>query len=83
MTWVLLWSARSSDISSRAAQETNLPRARHKWTDRSFGGWVGGVERFAEAPGYHEITPEKIQMQLDTEETGIGERNGEGGWESY
>lgn len=48
---------------------------------RGFGGWRG----FAEAPGYHEITPEKIQMQLDTEEieTGTKERDGEGGCESY
>lgn len=48
--------------------------------------WQGfqGVERVAEAPGYHKITPEKIQMQLDTEEieTGSGERDREGGWES-
>lgn len=81
MTWVLLWSARSSDISSRAAKETNLPRARHKWT----GGGLGEVEGFAEAPGYQKITPEKIQMQLDTEEIemGIGERDGKEGWESY
>ena len=60
MTWVLLWRARSSDISSRAAQETNLPGARHKWTGGDLGGRV--VEGFAEAWGYHEITPEKIQM---------------------
>lgn len=47
MTWVLLWRARSSDISSRAAQETNLPGARHKWTGGDLGGRV--VEGFAEA----------------------------------
>lgn len=41
MTWVSLWSARSSDISSRAAQETNLPRAGHKWTGGDLGGGVG------------------------------------------
>lgn len=82
MTWVLLWSARSSDISSRAAQETNLPRAGHKWTDGDLGG---GVKGFAEATGYHKITPENIQMQLDKEEieTGAKDRDGEGGWEGY
>lgn len=44
-----------------------------------------GVEGFAESTGYHEITPEKIQMQLDTEEieTGTKEKDGEGGWEGY
>jgi len=43
VTWVLRWSARSSDISSRAAQETNLPEAGHKWTggDLGNGGGVG------------------------------------------
>lgn len=43
------------------------------------------MEGFAEAPGYQKITPEKIQMQLDTEEieTGTGEKGGEDGWESY
>ena len=47
MTWVLLRGARSSDISSRAAQETNLPRAGHKWTggDLGRGGGGGGVCR--------------------------------------
>lgn len=72
MTWVLRWSARSSDISSRAAQETNLPEAGHKWTggDLGNGGGVGvggggWGEGDTEAPGYHEITPEKkFQMQL-------------------
>lgn len=39
MTWVLLWGARSSDISSRAAQETNLPRAGHKWTGGDLWEW--------------------------------------------
>lgn len=43
MTWVLLWSARSSDISFRAAQETNLPRAGHKWTGGDFGEGGAGV----------------------------------------
>lgn len=37
-------------------------RAQMDW--RGFRGGGG----FAEATGYHEITPEKIQMQLDTEE---------------
>lgn len=82
MTWVLLWSARSSDISFRAAQETNLPRAGHKWTGGDFGEGGRGLLK---TPGYHKITPEKIQMQLDTEEieTGNKERDGEGVWESY
>lgn len=37
------------------------------------------MEGFAEAPGYQKITPEKIQMQLDTEEKEMstGERDGE------
>lgn len=49
------------------------------------GGWRWRVMGFAEAPGYHKITPEKIQMQLDTEEIemGTGGRDGEGGQESY
>ena len=58
MTWVLLQSARSFDISSRAAQETNLTRARHKWTGSGLGKG-GGVEGFSEAPAYHTITPGK------------------------
>lgn len=37
MTWVLLRGARSSDISSRAAQETSLPRVGHKWTGKGRG----------------------------------------------
>lgn len=82
----LLRSARSSDISSRAAEETNLPRARHKWT----GGGLGEVEGFAETPGYRKITPEKnsnaIRHRRDRDEhwrkawrKGVGElqRRGE------
>lgn len=44
MTGVLLWGARSSDISSRAAQETNLPKAAHKWTGGDLGGAKEGGE---------------------------------------
>lgn len=50
MTWGSLWTARSSDTSSRAAQETNLPRAKNKWSSVGLG--------CAGAAGDHQITPE-------------------------
>lgn len=67
-------------------RKPTCPGPGHKWTGGDLGEGGGGWWRgFAEAPGYHEITPEKIQMQLDTEEieTGTEEKDGEGGWESY
>lgn len=58
MTWVLLWSARSSDISSRAAQETNL--SRHKCT-----GWcLGRVEGVCQSTSYHKFRPKKMKINL-------------------
>lgn len=76
MTWVLLWRARSSDISSRAAQETNLPRAGHKWTGEDLGGGRGSLKLWA----ITRLHQEKIQMQLDTKEIETGPEERDGGW---
>lgn len=73
------WRARSSDISSRADQETNLPGARHKWTGGV--GWRGGALRLQAIRGLHQTNSNAIRHRRDAE-TDMGWSKREGRWES-